>query len=244
LDEEEFGIDGNNFEIPAQTTTSSDRVAQDDAVLDGDQEIVVDVENGDEEQQDQMQGEINSTENLQQNQIEPIVERKIRNSAARRAASAAKLIMSYDNPIGASPSDLEYVRLKKDHGTRNVKAVARKPINNKANSASRVGRVAVPDQLARHLKSIPPAPAPVIINPEEEEKKRNRAERFGLPLPPPSTAAITAQGEPQIETKIRGKKRNTGGIIAATNTEDVRYFFYVFTTLIDAYQHFSLSPLG
>lgn len=144
-------------------------------------------------------------------------QRKGRNNSARRAASAAKLIMSYETPIGASPSDLEYVSLKKDRGTRNVRAVAKKPVNNNTGPPNHVGRPNVTDQAARQPKRIPP-PAPVPLNPEEEAKKRTRAERFGLPIAPP---AVPTEGEPHIQTNTRGKKRSTGGIIAATTEEDV-----------------------
>jgi hypothetical protein len=217
LDEEEFGIDGHGDEVPTQPAPPGEDIDenQDEELID--EEPIAEIENGEEteEQHNQIQEQKDPGEG-QENQTQ----RKIRNSAARRAASAAKLIMSYDNPIGTSPSDLEYVSLKKDRGTRNVRAVTKKPTNN---NASRVGRLIVPAQLARHLKSAPP-PAPIAVNPEDEEKKRNRAERFGLPITLPP--AVPPEAESHIQSKTRGKKRSTGGIIAAeSNTEDVFVYF-------------------
>jgi hypothetical protein len=199
LDDEEFGIDQEEREIPSN-------------------EIMEPEANGEEE------SEIHEEPQESEPQaMAPVIDKKQRNNAARRVASAAKLIMSYETPIGSSPAELEYVSLKKDAvATRRVKAAKQsKQDQGNVNSERHPhGRVEVPNQLFRHLKSTPvpapPAPPAAPVDPELEEKKRNRAARFGIPMPPPvPTVEVTSVAQDPVTTAPRGKKRNTGGIIAA-----------------------------
>lgn len=207
LDEEEFGIDDEDVQvdyIEEPTNGAHDEDYNDD--------------NAEENGHDETTAVV-TQESVNAAPSNGNVAEKKRNSAARRAASAAKLIMSYDKPIGSSPADLEYVSLKKNGPNRNVIAVEPRQITSQSsdNKRTRAGRFNVPDQLVRQLKK---TPAPVELDPEEEEKKRLRALRFGITLP--SSPVETSTEAPKVvQPPVRGRKRNTGGIIAAEGDEDV-----------------------
>lgn len=131
--------------------------------------------------------------------------------------------MSFDNPIGNSPSDLEYVKLQKDA----------QPVDNKR---TRDRRFNVPDKLVRRPKNTPP-PAPPV-DPVEEEKRRSRALRFGITLPPPPPE-VPSQVVQVTHNKPKGKKRNTGGIIAADGDGDVSITLFIVSLLVKGGQETS-----
>jgi hypothetical protein len=137
--------------------------------------------------------------------------------------------MSYETPIGSSPAELEYVSLKKDAPTtRKVKAPRQ---HKQLNELNPHGRVQIPNQLFRQLKGASPVfPPPAPVDPVLEEKKRNRAARFGLPIPLPVESAPVSHDE--LNVAPRGKKRNTGGIIAADLIdEDVSLSSWLLTAI-------------
>lgn len=149
--------------------------------------------------------------------------------------------MSYDESNGIAPTDFEYVKLQKNKREIKKNQNGNNKSNKLTNKQMRAARFNVPDQLIKHIKggkanTTPPKP----IDPQEELKRKNRAARFGLPVTNDSTSTSddkivsnqtestkneeslnqnTTKQTKSIE-KRQGKKRNTGGIIAA-ETNDI-----------------------